>query len=223
MPSIQTLILQFENELSPAYVPKFRGAVIASLNQNNILFHNHDKDGVVYRYPRIQYKRIHKKAAIVCVKEGVQAIHELLASDNFTFQIAGKPMEMRIESVTTVEHALDFCSSPKSYHLHNWLPLNSENYKEFQTIEGLADRITFLEEKLVGNLLSFFKEMKFDAEKQIVLKITDITAQRLARYKGVKLMAFDIDFKVNLSLPQYVGIGKSASIGFGILTRKKNN
>ena len=82
----------------------------------------------------------------------------------------------------------------------------------------MALRVTFLEEKLVGNLLSFFTEMGFRAEQKIDLHITDITGQRLAHYKGVKLMAFDIEFKVNLILPQYVGLGKSASVGYGTLT-----
>lgn len=36
--------------------------------------------------------------------------------------------------------------------------------------------------------------------------------------KGVKLMAFDAEFKTNMSLPDYVGIGKNASIGFGVVT-----
>jgi len=64
--------------------------------------------------------------------------------------------------------------------------------------------------------------MGFRAEQQIDLHITDITAQRLAHYKGIKLMAFDIEFKTNLVLPQYIGIGKNASVGFGTLTKIKN-
>ena len=32
-------------------------------------------------------------------------------------------------------------------------------------------------------------------------------------------MAFDVEFKANITLPQYVGVGKNASIGFGILTK----
>lgn len=32
-------------------------------------------------------------------------------------------------------------------------------------------------------------------------------------------MAFDVEFKANLSIPDYVGIGKNASIGCGVITR----
>jgi hypothetical protein len=35
-------------------------------------------------------------------------------------------------------------------------------------------------------------------------------------------MSFDIEFKTNLYLPQYIGIGKNASVGFGTLTKVTN-
>ncbi len=217
---LPTLIVQYENEITPREIPSFRGAVIASLNEKDILFHNHTENGVSYRYPRIQYKRIHKKAAIVCVKDGIKAIGELFLSGNFSYRIGERTVGMRIESINTYNTDIDFCEEPRAYRLLNWLPLNSENYKEYQAIEGMAQRITFLEEKLIANLLSFFTGMNFHAEKQIELHITNITGQRLTRYKNVKLMAFDVEFKVNLILPQYIGIGKSVSIGYGTLTKK---
>lgn len=30
-------------------------------------------------------------------------------------------------------------------------------------------------------------------------------------------MAIDVDFKCNLSIPNYVGIGKNASMGYGVI------
>ncbi len=192
------------------------------MKQKNILYHNHDENGVVYRYPRIQYKRINKKAAIVCIQEGVDAIHELFTSGNFTYRIGEKDMEMRIESVNTYENDIDFCDTLQSYHLHNWLPLNAENYKEYQKMERYADKILFLENKLKANILSFFSSIGYYVDQQIVLNIMDIRPPILVSYKGVKLMAFDVDFNVNLLLPNYIGIGKSASIGYGTLSRIKN-
>jgi len=222
MPVIQTFILQFANEISPQEIPFFRGAVIASLKEKDVWFHNHVIDGVVYRYPRIQYKRIHRKAAIVCINEGIGAINELFNCSNFNYKIGNRDVEMQMESARTFNNDIGFCKESRKYRLTNWLPLNSDNYNTYQAIEGLADRIKFLEEKLIGNLLAFFTETGFHAEERIVLGITAITAQRLTRYKEVRLMAFDIEFKANLTLPQYIGIGKSASIGYGTLTRITN-
>ena len=59
-------------------------------------------------------------------------------------------------------------------------------------------------------------------EEQLAVHVTDITGQRAVTYKKVKLMAFDIEFKANIQLPQYIGIGKNASIGCGVLTKITN-
>lgn len=222
MPKIKTLILQFSNGLSASEIPKFRGAVIASLEQKNILYHNHTKDGVIYKYPRIQYKRLHQKAAIVAIDEGVEAIHELFTSANFIYSIGDREEKMQIQSIDVYETYIDFCDEMKGYRLRNWIPLNSDNYKEYQTMERLSDKIVFLEEKLIGNLLSFFTSIGYRVNNQIKVNITDILDQRLVKYKDVKLMAFDVEFKTNLNLPSYIGLGKSASVGFGTLTRNNN-
>lgn len=184
------------------------------------MFHNHDEEGNdIYRYPRVQYKRIHAKAAIVGVKDGIEAINELFSAGNHIYKIGKREVEMHIESLKAYDNEIGFCDSPLPYRLLNWLPLNSKNYREYQSKEGLADKISFLEDILTGNLLSFFSSIGYHVEEQIKPTITEIKAQRIVTYKHVKLMAFDIEFKVNLTLPQYIGIGKSASVGFGTLTK----
>ena len=129
---------------------------------------------------------------------------------------------MLIQSIDTFETDMDFCDEMRGYRLRNWLPLNSENYKEYQSLERLADKVVFLEEKLIGNLLSLFSSIHYHVDHQIKLSITNILDQRVVKYKNVKLMAFDVEFKVNMNLPSYIGLGKSVSIGFGTLTRNNN-
>jgi hypothetical protein len=222
MPQIQTLILQFANELSINDIPKFRGAVIASLEKNNILYHNHIEDKYRYAYPLIQYKRIHQKAAIVCIGEGVKAIHELFASDNFLFKIGAEEVEMKMDYAKAYDNNICICDKTQYYRLRNWLPLNSENYAKYQSANNLVEKIQILERVLTGNILSFLKGVNIHLEGRIELDITNIIDQRPAAYKKVKLMAFDIEFKSNLYLPQYIGIGKNASVGYGTLTAITN-
>lgn len=222
MPVIKTLILQFANELSTNDITKFRGAVIASLKEKNILYHNHIEDRFRYAYPLIQYKRIHQKAAIVCIGDGVKAIHELFASDNFLFKIREKETEMKMDNVKVYDNEISIFDTIQYYRIRNWLPLNSENYAKFQNADSLVERIQILERILAGNMLSFLKGIDIHLEEQMELHITSILDQRPAIYKRVKLMSFDIEFKTNLYLPQYIGIGKNASVGFGTLTKVTN-
>lgn len=220
---LPTIIVRFDNELEANAVQFFRGAVIASLEKKDILFHNHDADKLRYSYPLIQYKRILKKAAVMGVGKGIEVITQFITAADFNYQIGNEAVEMRIESVDASDNEITFIENTGfNYRLRNWLPLNSNNYIQYKNSESLLDRVSLLERVLVGNILAFLKGVGIHIEEQIKLYITDITGQHTVIYKGVKLIAFDIEFKTNIQLPQYIGIGKNASVGCGVLTVVKN-
>ena len=219
MHKLPTIVIQFENEIETKAIPFFRGAVIASLNEKNILFHNHDEDKLRYAYPLRQYKRIHKKAAVMGVEKGIEVITQLLNTHDFNYQIGNEQVEMHIEAVNAFDNEI-ILSGEKEFHyrLRSWLPLNSANYKQYQKSESMVERIQILERVLIGNILSFLKGVGIHIEEQMELHITDITGQRPYIYKKIRLMTFDIEFKANIQLPQYIGIGKNASVGCGVLS-----
>ena len=70
-------------------------------------------------------------------------------------------------------------------------------------------------------MLSMGKGLGIHFDSEISCKITDIENTTLLRYKNVKMMAFDVEFKTNVSLPDYIGLGKGASTGFGMVARKR--
>lgn len=223
MNKIKTFILQFENTIEPYEIVPFRGAIINSMEQNNILFHNHTEEGFRYSYPLIQYKRINQKAAIVCIGEGTEAIGEYLSNGEISLQIGERVIETKIEHMKAYQTVVQCWNDMFSYNLYKWMALNQENYKLYQQTESLAERTKFLEKILIGNLMSFLKGVGIFVDTEIELIITQIKNERLIRYKGVKFMTFDIDFKTNLSIPDYIGIGKNASIGFGMIKRRVVN
>lgn len=219
MYKIPTFVIQFDNELESKALPYFRGAVIASLEKKDILFHNHEGNGLRYSYPLIQYKRLHKKAAVMGIGKGIEVISQLLTVGVFNYQIGNEQVDMRIEAVNAYDNEILLTENADyRYRLHNWLPLNSANYKQYQESVSLVERIQILERVLVGNILSFLKGIDIHLEEQLTVHITDITDQRAVTYKNVRLMAFDIEFKTNIQLPQYIGIGKNASVGCGVLS-----
>lgn len=223
MCKLPTIVIQFDNVIESKALPYFRGAVIASLEKKDILFHNHDEDKLRYSYPLIQYKRIHKKAAVMGIGKGVEVISQLLIARDFNYQIGNEQVEMRIEAVDAYDNEITLSEDASyRYRLQNWLPLNSSNYAQYQNSESLVERIQILERVLIGNILSFLKGIDIHLEEQLTVHITDIAGQRAVTYKKVKLMAFDIEFKANITLPQYIGIGKNASIGCGVLTKMTN-
>lgn len=220
--SVQTFVVKFGNEIAYHEIPLLRGAVLHALGDDaELLYHNHTGEGTYrYSYPLIQYKRIHKKAAIFCIGDGVEAIGQFLAAQHFAITLGERPVQLTIESVSPKRNLVQTWDSTFRYHLRSWLPLNSANYEEYKTIDEMTSRITFLENILVGNLLSFAKGMGIDIKEQIHCKLLTIDEPRLVKVKGVKMMAFDAEFKTNLSLPDYMGLGKHVSIGYGTVVRK---
>ena len=77
-----------------------------------------------------------------------------------------------------------------------------------------------LERLLTANILSFAKGIGLYFDGQVITRITQLVEPRLQYYKGVKLMSFDAEFKTNVSLPDYIGLGKGVSLGMGTVVRK---
>lgn len=221
---IQTFILQFENKISFADIPQLRSGILKSMQYNaNVLFHNHnDEESLRYAYPLIQYKRINGKAAIVCMNEGVNVIGEYLSSGLRDFEINDTSIRLTIENAIPRITTAQVWDSSFRYKINNWLALNSKNYKSYIELEGSADRIIFLEKILTGNILSFFKGAGISVNRNIECKILSINQTRLHTFKKTKLMAFGVTFKCNATLPDYIGLGRHVSIGFGTVIKEKS-
>jgi len=217
---IKTLIIRFENEIARSQISAFRGAIVSALDNDNVLFHNHYGDKLRYSYPLIQYKRIHKKAAIVCIGDGTEAISEFFTSAKFSVNLNGRQTDLKIDDIKAYNTVVQCWQHPIPYSLRGWLALNSENYATFTSTESLVERTVMLEKILIGNILSALKGMDLTAEDDIVCSITSMSEPRMVRFKNTKLMSIDVEFKSNISLPDFIGLGKHTSVGYGTLTRK---
>lgn len=218
---IQTFLIKFKNEIYFSDIPLFRGAVISSLPDADILYHNHTDDNEFrYKYPYIQYKRINGKAAIFCVSDGVDVIGDFFANKPHTLQLGDKVITTEIEKITPKRTLIQTWNTEFEYSLRKWIPFNSDNYKEYKILEGIGEKSQFLERILIGNLLSFAKGVGINIDNQIKCKLLHIEEPiKLIKAKGVKFMTFDVRFKTNIYLPDYIGLGKHVSIGFGTVTQ----
>lgn len=217
---INTLLVKFGNEIARHELPLFRGAIVDAVDDADVLFHNHlDDDKLRYSYPLIQYKRLNGKAAIVCVGEGTEAIGQLFSSCNFDVCLGERRLNLDVERIQPQKTLVQVWQDMFAYHLRSWLPLNQENYERYMNTESVAERYAMLERLLVGNILSFAKGVGVHFEEQVVCKITAVDEPRTIRFKNVKMMAFDVEFKSNVSLPNYIGIGKGVSLGHGVVVK----
>jgi hypothetical protein len=216
--SLKVLKVVFDHHLKSHELPAFRGAIADKVGHQHSLFHNHEGDRYRYRYPLIQYKRFGSKPAIFCLGEGVDEIHKFFEQRNWSLQISGRTLSMNIDQLDLQHHQLAIRDHPASFRLSNWLALNQEAYRKYQLIDGLVDKIQFLERKLTGNILSFAKGVDWYIDQPLEVKITQLPPPRLQKLKGVKVLGFSPSFQANISLPDGIGLGKGVSLGYGMLS-----
>lgn len=225
MNRLKTLFVQFESDLGKHQVPAFRGAIIEKVGRENLLFHNHKSDQeLYYGYPLIQYKSLHRKPALFCLGQGVDEIHKLFMHKSWDVHVNGEKLALKIERLDMNTVQMQVWEKQFAYRITDWLALKKENYLAFKALQTPAEKTAFLERILTANLLAFAKGIGWTVERKIELRIERVDREKLIRYKGIPLQAFDLSFSCNLYLPNFIGLGKSASHGFGTVRHiKKDN
>lgn len=220
---IRTLTVFYNTDITYKEIPLFRGAVLKSMGDKaNLLYHNHTgKDTFRYSYPLIQYKRLGGKATIVCIEEGADVIGQFLSEATESIEIGEREVRCNTERIKPTKLLVQTWKSSFAYQVYRWLPLNKKNYLRYQETEGIIERVSLLENILKGNLLSMLKGLGIYLDDELTVKITHLSDPYILHNKNIALMAFNADFNCNLSIPDNVGIGKNASIGYGVIHRKK--
>jgi len=215
---LRILTIRFDLPIRYEELSKFRGAIINLTKEKNDFFHNHSETGVIYRYPKIQYKKLGGKAALVCIDEGTEAIHDFFAGFNQPFILGTEVTELKVEDIKANQFNVGVWESSFDYQLANWLPLNQENYQKFNEVESYHEKMQILESVLLGNLLTFCEGIGIAPERPIKASIIRIVKEKRIRYRGQVMQAYDVDIKTNLSIPNFIGLGKGSGLGYGMVT-----
>ena len=223
MNKIPYLVVLFKNSLRPIEIPEFRGAVISKVPKELTLFHNHLEDRFRFSYPLIQYKSIGGKAAIVCIGEGTNEIAGFFNAANFKLRVGEREEDFIVDNVWANQWLLQTWNDSFYYSVKRWLPLNKTNYSVFTSAEGIIEKTQLLESILIGNILSMSKGLNHRFAESLSCSITSIDNPWLYKHKGVKLQGFDIICKTNVYIPDFIGIGKGASMGFGMIKQINKN
>lgn len=223
MTKIPSLTIRFNTPIHPSELPLFRGAVISALPHNSVLFHNHLGDGLRYSYPLIQYKLLEGKSAIVCIAKGTESVWELFAGNHFDMRLGARNVVASVVSIndTSTDIAIDNTTLHR-YHLRQWLPFNQTNYQHYLATESLSGRIDQLNHILTGNILAMLKGIGIILQERLQVDITSISESKIIKYKKIKLSSLDATFTTNIILPEYIGLGKHASLGYGTVEIPKH-
>lgn len=233
MPSVKTLQISFSLPLRPSEIKQWRGAFIEMAGWEDDIFHNHanetqtDEEGnatVVkterkyhYRYPAVQYRVRRGRAAVFATGAGLSALQKVLTKADWNLNWEGEQQTLYVEDIKMYECVPAMLDTPKLYKIYRYLPLNEKNYERWNNCAGLRERIDLLEHLLTQHIIAYCKSLNWFPEERVVVTLQDIIKTRTVPYHKVRLKAFDLQFTANILLPDFVGVGKGVSAGFGEL------
>lgn len=169
----------------------------------------------------MQYKVVNEKPFVLGINEGAEILRQIyeeidyLTIGNANYKITHKRLILTDGEFATAPH-------PVSYtFLTPWLALNEENYEKYQRLGSEEKRRELLKKVLVGNILSIAKSLGYTVEEKIQAEIKRIR-EAPTSLKGVPMLGFLGEFAVNFEIPDYWGLGKSVSRGFGTIIKRDN-
>lgn len=212
-----TLQLKTEPPLSE-HGNSLRGYIAGNFPQYEIL-HNHRPDGsLLYLYPRVQYRVLKGEGCIIGIEEGVGVVREIEPMIGH-LNLNGKGYAIGRKQIILEHVRLGLHDTFVTYHfVKPWLALNERNYHAYINAGNKTKRDIILINVLRGNLLSLAKSIGYVVDKQI--EVTSLLLEeRDCFLKGTPMLGFLGSFSVNFEIPDYWGIGKSVSRGFGTVKR----
>ncbi len=215
---VQTIRLIF-NELNipPRCAPRIRG-YLASRYPQYLALHNHDGDKYVYSYPLIQYKVIKSTPFILGISEA-SAILKQVFSEIEVLNISREQLQI-YERTIEIAHG-EWTETDEIYDyefLTPWMALNQSNHTKYLN-SNLSRQSDLLNRIFTGNILSISKCLNYTVQGRI-RAYTNVRPIEV-NFKDKPMLAFKGKVSVNFLIPDYWGLGKSTSRGFGTIKRLK--
>ena len=223
--TIRYLAVQFDTPIAPWELTTFRGAVAHKAGLEHELFHNHNntEGGFHYRLPLIQYKQEYGRPLIVCLNEGVDALQHFFSQPDWTLELNGRSAPVRIARIDAKHYPLAPGAESRRYHIRHWIALNEDNYRVYQALQNLVERLFLLQQILRNQIVALYQQLGIQPDRHIDVHIQHLKDERWVTYKGVKVLAFSFEFLTNATLPDYLGLGKGASVGWGVVKGLSNS
>lgn len=187
---------------------------------DDVEFHHHTENSFFYNYPHIQYKQIGDRLVVVGINKYAQIIFNKISQLEYITNRHGKRININNIEIKTRKYYIGQIDTTMYKFQNPWIALNSENFKKF--ISSSLPKKSFLENILIGNILSMLKGLKIFIDFKLSITLKDIVPTPIF-LNNHSFLAFKAKFSTNILLPEYIGLGKSVSKGFGTLLEYISN
>jgi hypothetical protein len=186
-----------------------------------IIGHNGDDPGgagkpASYFYPRLQFKIVRGSAMIAAVNEGCKLLWDLY---NDLDEASSEQTDWRITEKRMIDKKAPYGVSSefiKYRFLTPWLALPEEQSKRYLLLDEAAKE-RMLAKILEGHIRSVSESLGYANSGELKVKVNikpEYIFQRDIHYAGL----FG-SFIANFEIPNFLGLGKSVSRGFGTIKR----
>ena len=168
-----------------------------------------------FSYPRVQVKILDEQIYIIGINEGVQPVLSIpdkikeLNFGNITFTINDfeiKNLEQQFIPLGTII---------KYKFLTPWAALNHSMWNKYRSTP-YKKKTSFLNKLLGNNLIFLAKEMGVSMEEGVYVKVK-VPNFHPKSIDDNKWKAFKGEFKTNILLPNYIGLGNGITRGYGTI------
>ncbi len=205
-------------EENGAHLRGFIGAQFPSFPSLHHHISNSKQHSLFYRYPSIQY-HVHEQYAIILAigEENISILRHVILNLK-TLSLGNNDYPIVKIKVHYSEPTLKI-SSKKVYRykfLTPWLAFNEKNKQKYKSASLLMRR-NLLKKILIGNILSMCKYLNYHVPSPIHVELEVHPINIL--FKGIKMTGFTGMFETNFKIPNYFGLGKAVSRGYGSVYR----
>lgn len=195
-----------------------RGAIAENFPEEP-LFHQHNKEGLIYRYPLIQYRWQKGDGIIVGFNEGAKLLARVPFLD-LSLRLGTDAVVVADAQIECLKASASITDRLRRYHFVTpWLPFNQETYHAYHAMDTASKNLE-LDRLAVANILMMLRGLNIEFPTRLYAAI-EVKKKLWCQYKDQKLLGILGLLITNIDLPDNVAIGKAVSHGFGWLTHLK--
>ncbi|MCB0630732.1 MAG: CRISPR-associated endonuclease Cas6 [Saprospiraceae bacterium] len=217
--NLSILAATFDLPLESRDIPRWRSAWAEMAGFEHDRFHNHKPgdEGVIYRYPLVQYRVRRGRAAIMALDQATMDVQQALTAKAWEITWDYQPLEIGLEDLRLETYELHLDRQSHEYRLRSYLPFNDRNFDRWNKAPNLIARIRLLESLIAGHLLNFATGVGWKIPGRFDVELLHLDRAYTRPLHEIQRPAFDLVFKTNLFVPAGIGLGKGVSHGYGLL------
>lgn len=186
-----------------------------NMYRNRPEFHGHRGNELVYKHPLIQYKVFGGAALMIGLKEGAYLLKAVPSLEYLEIYHQKYPILKQNVCETSVPFGLTDRTFRYTYFTP-WIGLNEDNYENYLLLKHDQNKAhDLLKRILIGNILSMSKSLSYVVKDKIQLKADLQENEAIMVKDNVELTSFKGEFETNFIIPEFWGLGKFSSRGYG--------